>query len=132
MTDTSMTDRAPAAASRKDREPLQADFIVAGATLIDGTGGPARQGDLAVRDGRIVAVGAFDHPPGARVIAAAGMALAPGFIDSHTHDDGYLLAHPDMLPKVSQGITTVVTGNCGISLAPVSYTHLTLPTILLV
>ena len=79
---------------------MQADFIVAGATLIDGTGGPARQGDLAVRDGRIVAVGAFDHPPGARVIAAAGMALAPGFIDSHTHDDGYLLAHPDMLPKV--------------------------------
>ncbi|CAB3844038.1 N-acyl-D-aspartate deacylase [Achromobacter deleyi] len=120
MTDTSMTDRAPAAASRKDREPLQADFIVAGATLIDGTGGPGCPGDLAVRDGRIVAVGAFDHPPGARVIAAAGMALAPGFIDSHTHDDGYLLAHPDMLPKVSQGITTVVTGNCGVSLAPLS------------
>ncbi|WP_369797750.1 amidohydrolase family protein [Achromobacter sp. DH1f] len=115
-----MNDRAPAAASRKDREPLQADFIVAGATLIDGTGGPGCPGDLAVRDGRIVAVGAFDHPPGARVIAAAGMALAPGFIDSHTHDDGYLLAHPDMLPKVSQGITTVVTGNCGISLAPLS------------
>ncbi|WP_175217359.1 N-acyl-D-amino-acid deacylase family protein [Achromobacter deleyi] len=115
-----MTDRAPAAASRKDREPLQADFIVAGATLIDGTGGPGCPGDLAVRDGRIVAVGAFDHPPGARVIAAAGMALAPGFIDSHTHDDGYLLAHPDMLPKVSQGITTVVTGNCGVSLAPLS------------
>lgn len=120
MTDRSMTDRAPAASSRKDRNALQADFIVAGATLIDGTGGPARQGDLAVRDGRIAAVGAFDHPPGVPVIAAAGLALAPGFIDSHTHDDGYLLAHPDMLPKVSQGITTVVTGNCGISLAPLS------------
>ncbi|WP_445658947.1 N-acyl-D-amino-acid deacylase family protein [Achromobacter sp. NCFB-sbj8-Ac1-l] len=115
-----MTDRAPAASSRKDRNALQADFIVAGATLIDGTGGPARQGDLAVRDGRIAAVGTFDHPPGVPVIAAAGLALAPGFIDSHTHDDGYLLAHPDMLPKVSQGITTVVTGNCGISLAPLS------------
>lgn len=115
-----MTDRAPAAASRKAPEPLQADFIVAGATLIDGTGGPGCPGDLAVRDGRIVAVGAFDHPPGARIIDAAGMALAPGFIDSHTHDDGYLLAHPDMLPKVSQGITTVVTGNCGVSLAPLS------------
>src|SRR5690606_9992544 len=49
---------------------------------------------------------------------AKGLVLAPGFIDSHTHDDGYLLAHPEMMPKVSQGITTVVTGNCGISLAP--------------
>ncbi|MGH8817357.1 MAG: N-acyl-D-amino-acid deacylase family protein, partial [Achromobacter pestifer] len=97
---------------------LQADFIVAGATLIDGSGGPARQGDLAVLGERIVAVGSFAHPAGVPVIDGRGQVLAPGFIDSHTHDDGYLLAHPDMLPKVSQGITTVVTGNCGISLAP--------------
>lgn len=97
---------------------LQADFIVAGATLIDGSGGPARQGDLAVLGERIVAVGSFAHPEGVPVIDGRGQVLAPGFIDSHTHDDGYLLAHPDMLPKVSQGITTVVTGNCGISLAP--------------
>ncbi|WP_447577878.1 N-acyl-D-amino-acid deacylase family protein [Achromobacter kerstersii] len=97
---------------------LQADFIVAGATLIDGSGGPAVQGDLAVLGERIVAVGSFDHPAGVPVIDGRGQVLAPGFIDSHTHDDGYLLAHPDMLPKVSQGITTVVTGNCGISLAP--------------
>lgn len=97
---------------------LQADFIVAGATLIDGSGGPAIQGDLAVLGERIVAVGSFAHPAGVPVINGAGQVLAPGFIDSHTHDDGYLLAHPDMLPKVSQGITTVVTGNCGISLAP--------------
>lgn len=97
---------------------LQADFIVAGATLIDGSGNPARQGDLAVLGDRIVAVGNFAHPAGVPVIDGRGQVLAPGFIDSHTHDDGYLLAHPDMLPKVSQGITTVVTGNCGISLAP--------------
>ena len=97
---------------------LQADFIVAGATLIDGSGGPAIQGDLAVLGERIVAVGSFAHPAGVPVIDGRGQVLAPGFIDSHTHDDGYLLAHPDMLPKVSQGITTVVTGNCGISLAP--------------
>ncbi|MCH1999142.1 amidohydrolase family protein, partial [Achromobacter xylosoxidans] len=110
-----MTDR-----STSDDAPAQADFIIAGATLIDGGGGPARQGDLAVRGGRIVALGDFAHPPGVPVIDARGLALAPGFIDSHTHDDGYLLAHPEMLPKVSQGITTVVTGNCGISLAPLS------------
>ncbi|WLW58872.1 D-aminoacylase [Achromobacter aegrifaciens] len=106
---------------------LQADFIVAGATLVDGTGGPARQGDLAVHDGRIAAVGNFAHPAGVPVIDAGGLALAPGFIDSHTHDDGYLLAHPDMLPKVSQGITTVVTGNCGISLAPLAGTAIPQP-----
>lgn len=97
---------------------LQADFIVAGAALIDGSGGPAHQADLAVLGDRIVAVGRFVHPEGVPVVDGRGKVLAPGFIDSHTHDDGYLLAHPDMLPKVSQGITTVVTGNCGISLAP--------------
>lgn len=106
---------------------LQADFIVAGATLIDGSGGPATQGDLAVLGERIVAVGHFAHPAGVPVIDGRGQVLAPGFIDSHTHDDGYLLAHPDMLPKVSQGITTVVTGNCGISLAPLERAQIPQP-----
>jgi N-acyl-D-aspartate deacylase len=108
-------------------DTLQADFIVAGATLIDGSGGPATTGDLAVRGGRIEAVGSFAYPDGVPVIDGRGLVLAPGFIDSHTHDDGYLLAHPDMLPKVSQGITTVVTGNCGISLAPLARTQIPQP-----
>src|SRR5690606_4874432 len=73
---------------------------------------------IAVQGDRIVQVGDFAIPPQTPVVDASGLVAAPGFIDSHTHDDGYLLAHPDMTPKVSQGVTTVVTGNCGISLAP--------------
>lgn len=97
---------------------MQADLIITNAMLLDGSGSDATAGHLAIRDGVIVAMGDFPVPAGVVVLDAAGHALAPGFIDSHTHDDGYLLVHPDMTPKVSQGITTVVTGNCGISLAP--------------
>ncbi|MEI2416002.1 D-aminoacylase [Orrella sp. JC864] len=99
---------------------MQADLTITNALLIDGTGGKPVRGGLAVRAGRIVAVGDVPVPVGGPVLDAGGKALAPGFVDSHTHDDGYLLVHPDMTPKVSQGITSVVTGNCGISLAPLA------------
>ncbi|MHA7682907.1 N-acyl-D-amino-acid deacylase family protein [Cupriavidus sp. PET2-C1] len=95
-----------------------ADLLFRRATLVDGTGAPRRIADVAVAGGRIVAVGDLAGMQARAVIDAAGRVLAPGFIDSHTHDDGYLLVHPEMEPKVSQGITTVVTGNCGISVAP--------------
>ncbi|MDQ2148169.1 D-aminoacylase [Alcaligenaceae bacterium C4P045] len=88
--------------------------------VVDGSGAPPYRADILVRGDRIAAIGALEAPLDAQVIDATGLAITPGFIDSHTHDDGYLLAHPDMTPKVSQGITTVVTGNCGISLAPLS------------
>src|SRR5690606_469180 len=97
---------------------MHADFVLQNATIVDGSGAARRHGHIAVAGQHIVQVGDFDVPAGIPVIDAAGLALVPGFIDSHTHDDGYLLAHPDMTPKVSQGITTVVTGNCGVSLAP--------------
>lgn len=97
---------------------MQADLIIKNALLVDGSGAEPVRGHLAIKDDRIVAVGDFTCPDNVPVVDAAGRVLAPGFIDSHTHDDGYLLAHPDMTPKVSQGITSVVTGNCGISLAP--------------
>ena len=87
--------------------------------VVDGSGAPAVRADVLLEGDRIAAVGpASAMPTDAPTVYVTGHVVAPGFIDSHTHDDGYLLAHRDMTPKVSQGITTVVTGNCGISLAP--------------
>src|SRR5207344_530146 len=68
--------------------------------------------------GRIVGIGRLEGVQADAEIEAAGKVVAPGFIDVHTHDDRLLLAAPDMAPKVSQGVTTVIVGNCGISLAP--------------
>jgi N-acyl-D-amino-acid deacylase len=98
---------------------VMADWILRGGTVIDGSGGPRRRADVAVTGDRISAVGKVAKTAGAREIDAAGLVVAPGFIDVHTHDDRALLAS-DMAAKVSQGVTTVITGNCGISLAPLS------------
>ena len=100
-----------------------ADFVIRNARLIDGSGVPSRPGDLAVRDDRIVALGDLSQVQAGIVINAAGRAVAPGFIDVHTHDDRALLADPLMPCKISQGVTTVVTGNCGVSLAPLKTTR---------
>jgi N-acyl-D-amino-acid deacylase len=98
----------------------QADLIFRNALLIDGSGRPGIKGDLAVRGERIAAAGDLSQWNGGREIAADGLALAPGFVDTHTHDDRALLSDPLMECKVSQGVTTVITGNCGISLAPLT------------
>ena len=95
------------------------DWILRGGTVIDGTGGPRRRADVAIAGDRIVAVGAVSKSEGACEIDVAGLVVAPGFIDVHTHDDRALLAS-DMAAKASQGVTTVITGNCGVSLAPLS------------
>ena len=97
----------------------RADLIIRNASLIDGTGAPPVVGDLAVAGDRIVALGRVASAAAAE-IDARGKALAPGFIDAHTHDDNLLLSDPTMAPKASQGVTTVIAGNCGISLAPLS------------
>ena len=97
------------------------DTLIRGAMVIDGTGGPATQADVALAGGRIAAVGALD-PRAWRadhVRDAAGLALCPGFVDVHTHDDTSVVRTPDLWPKLSQGVTTVVVGNCGVSAAPV-------------
>jgi N-acyl-D-amino-acid deacylase len=103
-------------------DPTQPDLIIRNALLIDGSGAPGVRGDLAVTGDRIAALGDLTHVKGAREIQANGRALAPGFIDTHTHDDRALLSDPLLECKISQGVTTVITGNCGISLAPLSIT----------
>src|SRR6202140_2728253 len=97
-----------------------ADWILRGGTVIDGTGGPRRRADVAIAGDRIAAVGEGARTQGAREIDVEGLVVAPGFIDVHTHDDRALFAAPDMAAKASQGVTTVIPGNCGISLAPLA------------
>ncbi|MCH8025646.1 MAG: D-aminoacylase [Chloroflexi bacterium] len=93
------------------------DVLIQGGRVIDGTGTPARAGDVAVTDGRIAAVGDVQGEA-ARVIDAAGMVVTPGFIDVHSHDDVALLNNPGLDFKAAQGVTTVVCGNCGAGAAP--------------
>lgn len=94
-------------------------ILIRGGTVIDGTGSPARHADVLVQDGRIINVGMLDNSlPGTREIDATGLVVAPGFIDVHTHDDRLVLEEPAMACKVTQGVTSVVVGLCGISLAP--------------
>src|SRR6201994_5203594 len=98
---------------------LRCDLIVRDATVFDGLGTPRFEADVAVKGDRIVAVGDLGSSEADREVDADGMALAPGFIDAHTHDDRAVLCGPAcMLCKMSQGVTTVVVGNCGISLSP--------------
>jgi N-acyl-D-amino-acid deacylase len=94
------------------------DLVVRNGTVIDGTRAPRFDADIGVRAGRIAAIGRLRGQPARERLDATGRIVAPGFIDAHTHDDVALLARPDMDFKVSQGATTVVTGNCGISPAP--------------
>lgn len=93
------------------------DLLIRNATIIDGTRAPRFKGDIGVRGGLIVGVGDLHQASAEREIDASGHVAAPGFIDVHTHDDRMLFSDPAMTPKVSQGVTTVIAGNCGISLA---------------
>lgn len=99
--------------------PAAFDTLIRNAQIVDGTGLPAWRGDVAIVGDRIAAAAPelpSLHCP--QVVEAAGRVLCPGFIDVHTHDDRALLSDPGMAPKISQGVTTVVVGNCGVSLAP--------------
>ncbi|HEY3912547.1 MAG TPA: D-aminoacylase [Stellaceae bacterium] len=95
------------------------DMLIRGGLVIDGSGRPGEIGDVAVRDGRIAAVGRSLPEGGARVIDAAGLAVTPGFIDIKTHSDFTLPINPKAESKVRQGVTTEIVGHCGFSTAPV-------------
>ena len=100
------------------------EVVLRNAMIYDGTGMLPFEGHVAFSGDRIVAVSPKDDFPkltGRQELDCKGLAVAPGFIDAHTHDDRIVLDAPDMLPKISQGVTTVVVGNCGISLAPVLF-----------
>lgn len=98
--------------------PEHYDLLIRNGTVIDGTRAPRYRADVAVRGARIAAIGELKGARGDTELDAAGRIVAPGFIDAHTHDDRLLLSAPEMAPKASQGVTTVIAGNCGVSLAP--------------
>jgi N-acyl-D-amino-acid deacylase len=97
------------------------DLLLRGAALIDGTGAPVRAADVAVTGDRITGVGApgeLTPDAGTQVVDLDGLTLAPGFIDIHTHYDAQILWDGDLTPSSRHGVTSVVMGNCGFSIAP--------------
>ena len=98
---------------------MEYDLLIRGGRVVDGSGLPAYQADVGLRDGRVAAIGRLSGGA-ARTIDAAGLVVAPGFIDIHTHADIALRARPAHEPKVMQGVTTEVFSNCGLGFAPVT------------
>jgi len=94
------------------------DLVIRGGAVIDGTGAPRRKADVAIRDGRIVAVGDIGPAGGTPTIDAAGRVVSPGFIDIHSHSDESVLVNSALESTLHQGVTLVVAGNCGGSSAP--------------
>ena len=95
---------------------MPADLTIRNVTVIDGSGSPGFLADISVKDGHIQSVGRAEA--GAREIDASGLTLSPGFIDTHSHDDGAFIRYPGMEFKLAQGVTSEISGNCGFSTIP--------------
>jgi N-acyl-D-aspartate/D-glutamate deacylase len=98
-----------------------ADLVIRGGTVVDGTGAPGRVADVAITDGIVTEIGPNLH--GGRELDASGCAVAPGFIDIHTHYDAQVFWDPALRPSSYHGVTTVVAGNCGFTIAPTRPEH---------
>ena len=110
---------------RRNEVDLLYNYLIQNARVLDGSGAPAFPGDVAVQGGVIAAVGQLGNAPAAHVIDAAGRYLTPGFIDVHVHRhaDGAIFLPDFGCSELAQGLTTVLNGNCGLSLAPVTGPH---------
>jgi N-acyl-D-amino-acid deacylase len=102
------------AAPPRAQEPPGFDLLIAGGTVVDGSGTPGRRADVGIREGRISAIGTIDRTRAAQVLDASGLVVAPGFIDVHTHADD-LVEQPRADNFVRMGVTSIVAGNCGSS-----------------
>ena len=100
---------------------MPAELVIRGGTVVDGSGEPGRIADIAVTDGRITAIG--PDLEGVRELDATGCIVSPGFIDIHTHYDAQVFWDPALRPSSYQGVTTVVAGNCGFTIAPTRPEH---------
>lgn len=99
---------------------MHADLLLRGGTVVDGAGNPAVRADVGIAGGRISAVGRLTEVSARRTVDVSGLVVCPGFVDMHAHSDLQILANPDHLAKVAQGITTEVIGQDGLSYAPVT------------
>ena len=94
------------------------DLIIRGSTVVDGTGAPRYQADVAIKGDKIACIAPHIEEKGAREIDAKGQVVSPGFIDYHSHSDNSILLGPDGYNYLEQGVTTEITGQCGTAPAP--------------
>src|SRR5476651_1539622 len=106
----------------QEAEQAMHDIVIRGGKIVDGTGAPAFEGDVAIEGDRIVQVGG-KAGPGRREVKAEGRLVTPGWVDVHTHYDGQATWDPVLAPSSWHGATTIVFGNCGVGFAPVRRKH---------